>query len=129
MAHHGGPPDDDEMSEIMKKLANSLDHMELTAIPIGPTGRFPQGKLTKQDKGEIALKIGRLDDKIIIEFGTALTWIGLMPRQALEIATSLIQSAHKSGKLKLLDIQEVSAMVELVREKLFQVELIDQQEQ
>ena len=60
---------------------------------LGPTGRFPGGKLTADDDGEILMGVGRRDDIVILEFGKATKWLGMPPRQALSLAALLIHHA------------------------------------
>lgn len=61
---------------------------------LGATGRFPQGKLTPQDEGEIQFAIGEKDGKVILDFGKATAWIGFEPEQALLIAQILQTKAY-----------------------------------
>ena len=61
---------------------------------LGPTGRFPDGKATPKDEGEIKLSIGRTSDgNVILDFGIKVAWVGMMPQQARELAEQLLQSA------------------------------------
>ena len=43
----------------------------------GPTGRFPKGKIRDDDDGELAIAITVADNKLIIDFGKEVRWIGL----------------------------------------------------
>lgn len=61
---------------------------------LGATGRFPQGKLTTKDEGEIQFAIGEKDGKVILDFGKATAWIGFEPEQALQIAKILELRAY-----------------------------------
>jgi hypothetical protein len=60
---------------------------------IGATGEFPQGKLTASDKGELGIKVFSIPGKIVVEFGTQITWIGMDPEQARNLADSLRRHA------------------------------------
>jgi len=60
---------------------------------IGATGEFPQGKLTASDKGELGLKVFHVPGKIVVEFGAQITWIGMDPEQARNLADSLRRHA------------------------------------
>jgi hypothetical protein len=60
---------------------------------IGATGEFPQGKLTASDKGELGIKVFCIPGKIVVEFGTQITWIGMDPEQARNLADSLRRHA------------------------------------
>ena len=52
----------DTSQEMMAALLLSKDEL-------GPTGRFPDGKLTSNDEGEIAFAVGVLKGKVIVNFG------------------------------------------------------------
>lgn len=59
---------------------------------LGATGQFPQGKLNKDDEGELKIAVG-VDLKkrvVIIQFGKKVSWIGLDPRTAKALADSIL---------------------------------------
>lgn len=56
---------------------------------VGPTGDFPEGKLSPDDEGELALAIGAWEGKIKIMFGKEVAWLALTPQQALAVAAAL----------------------------------------
>lgn len=62
---------------------------------IGPTGKFPQGKKSEHDQGELAVAIGTDKKKgiIQIEFGTSVTWLGLTADDARALAQQLLERA------------------------------------
>jgi len=60
---------------------------------LGPTGKFPDGKLTDSDEGEIAIAVGSKDGKVVIDFGKPTAWIGFTPAQANDIADLLRKHA------------------------------------
>lgn len=62
---------------------------------LGPTGKFPQGKLTADDEGEMTLAIGIENGKIVIRFGTVTTWLGMDAATARGMADSLIRKADE----------------------------------
>jgi len=65
---------------------------------IGATGEFPQGKLTASDKGELGIKVFSIPGKIVVEFGTQITWIGMDPEQARNLADSLRRHADAAER-------------------------------
>ena len=88
MAHHGNEdskptenPNILDFLEEVNKLKNKLNDEKL-----GATGKFPQGKLTENDEGEIKISIGSSKGKVVIDFGKSIAWIGFDPQQAHEIA-------------------------------------------
>lgn len=60
----------------------------------GATGKFPHGKLTRHDEGELNLTIGESDDNVIINFGTPVSWMAMSPEQAVSLAQLLIAKAR-----------------------------------
>ena len=72
---------------------------------LGPTGKFPRGKLTKGDRGEVTIALGSKNGKVTINFGTELTWIGMPPDQAIAFAQAIIVKAQfvKAGSSIMLD--------------------------
>jgi len=82
MSHHDGIND-----EMMQKIAESFKDK------LGPTGQFPQGKLTPHDEGELRIAIGTENGKVVMHFGKEIAWIGFDPEQARELARSLIEKA------------------------------------
>lgn len=83
MAHHSS----DEADKIMQKIVKDMD--------LGATGKFPEGKLTDSDEGEIKVAIGSKDGKVVINFGTQVVWVGLNPEQAHNLAQSLLEKANE----------------------------------
>lgn len=60
---------------------------------IGKTGRWTQGKLNKDDNGELRMAIFEQNGKVIIDFGTELSWIGFDKNQAKELGNLLIKKS------------------------------------
>jgi hypothetical protein len=65
---------------------------------LGPTGRFPQGKLRPEDEGE--LRIGIVVDvanrQVAINFGTPVEWLSMNPETAREVASALVLAANRA---------------------------------
>lgn len=59
----------------------------------GATGQFPDGKIHPLDEGEIRVKIGVIDGRIVIDFGKPISYVGFTKEQALEIGQNLIEKA------------------------------------
>lgn len=101
MSHHTERPDP-EMAEQIKRFYQRYTETTkqaveaLTeAVKLGPTGNFPEGKLTQQDEGEFKLAITRVDGKVIMAFGTPIAWIGMTRNDAIQIGNDLIKHARK----------------------------------
>ena len=63
---------------------------------IGPTGKFPEGRLRDDDKGELNIGFAHVDGQIIISFTTPVTWIGCGPDDARAIANELLRLADEA---------------------------------
>ncbi len=66
-------------------------------LDLGPTGKFPKGKLSEHDDGELKVAMGldKENDRIIIDFGTKISWIGLSAEEAEMLAISLLSNIKK----------------------------------
>ena len=62
---------------------------------LGPTGRFPGGKLTPNDEGEIAFAVVVMEDKVLINFGAPIASLGLTAKQARRLAALLRRQANE----------------------------------
>jgi hypothetical protein len=65
---------------------------------LGPTGKFPQGKLLAQDEGELTFAVGEQDGNVSIHFGGQVTWLAMTPEQAVALAQVLIAKARQIAK-------------------------------
>ena len=83
MSHHDGQ-NDIEMNFVREMFLKE---------EIGPTGEFPEGKLTPMDQGEIRIAIGVEKNKVVMHFGKEVAWIGFNRKQAIQIAGLLIDHA------------------------------------
>lgn len=82
MAHHGFSLDED-----MKSLARQMG--------LGATNNYPLGKMNEEDEGEIRIAIAadHQNDKVLINFGKPISWIGLTAEQAIDISDNLRDKA------------------------------------
>jgi len=99
MAHHGN---DSEFMKNVKPLADQLSmgkdeladkHKEMRDS-LGATGEFPDGKLNKNDEGEIRFAVVLDDNKVCLDFGKPTAWVGMLPEQAKELGRMLISYAE-----------------------------------
>jgi hypothetical protein len=65
---------------------------------LGPTGKFPEGKIVEHDEGEIQIAITHHVGKVIINFGTPVAFIGFTPEQAESIAYTLLKHSTEARK-------------------------------
>lgn len=68
----------------------------------GPTSKFPDGKLSREDRGEVTIAIRDNEGVIVIDFGTELSWMGMLLEQAKEFGEALIARANKVIALRLI---------------------------
>lgn len=82
MSNHSSSSDS-EMFDLMSKQ-----------MGLGATKKFPEGKLTAQDEGELMMAIIAVNGKVVINFGTPTAWIGFTKEQAYELANTLRDKAN-----------------------------------
>jgi len=67
----------------------------------GPIGKFPEGKIHKDDEGALKMFIGPVTDpntkevKLKIHFGTTVSWLVMTADQAMEFAKVIRKRAKK----------------------------------
>jgi hypothetical protein len=85
MSHHSTEPFDETIENLFSD--------ECKRMKLGPTGKFPLGKLTETDEGEILMGVAVHDQKVVLNFGTPVAWIGFTSDQAHSIADLLRDKA------------------------------------
>lgn len=65
---------------------------------IGATGEFPEGKFHSSDEGALKFAVANRDGKVVLLFGTPVTWMAMGPEQAREVAQNLIKHASEAEK-------------------------------
>lgn len=103
MAHHSDypfgnfPENFDEFKKNMPddqaRRLNDIMAQQLKKSDLGATGKFPDGKLTDSDEGEIRVAIALAEDRVVMNFGKPIEWIGFTKDQAKQIAISLQSKA------------------------------------
>ena len=98
MGHHSGQPFDEEMDNLRKLNLQNLSEVSPDLLSrlhnLGSTGNFPDGKLTENDEGEIAIGITEKDGRVIIAFGKPIEWIGFTAEEVKDLGKLLIQKAN-----------------------------------
>lgn len=61
---------------------------------LGKTNKFPKGKLREDDEGELKFAIGIHEEKVVIDFGTPVHWIGLDKNDAIALGQLLINKGE-----------------------------------
>lgn len=99
MGHHSSNPFDDDprIKDLFREMPErtNADLLRELQQPFGATGRYPMGKLTETDEGEIAFGVAadKQNGKVIINFGKPTAWVGMDREQALALADSLKRKA------------------------------------
>lgn len=62
--------------------------------PLGPTGKFPAGKISEDDCGQMRVGITHENGNVIVDFGAPMVWIGMPPHQAREFAQAILLHAE-----------------------------------
>lgn len=62
---------------------------------VGPTGKFPDGKIRDDDNGELRIAIGKLNGEVFVQLGTPTEWISGPPEWARGLAALLIKRADE----------------------------------
>ena len=99
MSHHGENPFDAYDGKTQRRMQDLLREQAgevFRKANVGPTGQFPEGKMSKHDEGEIAFAVGHPNGKVVIDFGSPVAWVGMEPMQAIALANTLISHAKKA---------------------------------
>lgn len=69
--------------------------LETAPAGLGATGRYPEGKLSEHDEGEIAFAVAADPKlkKVLIDFGKPVAFLGMNKTQAIELGQMLIDKA------------------------------------
>lgn len=65
---------------------------------LGATGKYPEGKIVDSDEGEISIAVGHMDRRVIIDFGTPTSWLGMPIEQAREFANAVHRRADMAER-------------------------------
>ena len=75
--HHSEIPFNPDADLTSREEAERLNALLGEFAGIGATGRFPEGKLTHSDEGEIRFAVSHAQGKVLIHFGKPVAWLGL----------------------------------------------------
>lgn len=62
---------------------------------LGATGKFPEGKVSPDDEGEIRLAVAHTDKVVVVKFGKPIAWIAMEPASVRKLAALLIEHADQ----------------------------------
>lgn len=80
--------------QMFKKIWSKKEYQRMLK-GLGATGQFPEGKLTELDEGEIKFAVTTIDNKVVIEFGKPVHWMGMSGEQAVDLGRLLIKRGRK----------------------------------
>lgn len=86
---HGLAKEASELAFVAGQLQGQLHELQL-----GPTGRFPDGKLREDDCGETRLALGEYNKHVCIEFGVYTKWLALDPATAMTLGSEIVKLAQ-----------------------------------
>ena len=116
MSHHGREPLSEDQAKMMERMfrdeigeaiqegkeiaakEQALRAAIRDADKLGATGELPDGLITSSDEGEIKFAVARSGDRVVLDFGTAVAWIGFDGQQAIEIGRRLMKHGRKACK-------------------------------
>jgi hypothetical protein len=85
-----------QQANVVETIQTLKAETRAQGTPLGETGRFTSGTLTPDDEGELRFAVTASGGKVILAFGTPVEWIGMLPRQAQELAHMLDEWASKA---------------------------------
>lgn len=65
-----------------------------TGLVLGGMGRFPDGKSSEDDEGELRMAVGVRNGVLIVDFNKETGWIGFDPQSAERLAQRLLKYAQ-----------------------------------
>jgi len=66
--------------------------------PLGPTGKYPGGKLTEHDEGELLIGLVMFKGKIVMDFGKPIQSLGFGLGAAEDLANSIKKLVSEERK-------------------------------
>ena len=68
---------------------------------LGPTGEYPDGKISEEDEGQIQLAVGvTKGGDVFMDFGVKVKWLAFDPQEAIEIAKMIAVNAQKAARVR-----------------------------
>jgi hypothetical protein len=77
---------------------NENDELRAPAeLGLGASGKFPRGKISKDDEGELRMAVRAFPEKgiVALDFGKQVSWLGLDKAVAIQLGHALIAEAGK----------------------------------
>lgn len=87
--------DADQDVELERESVQPVDTLGDIEHAPGPTGRFPQGKISNDDEGETAIAMLADGTQVRLEFRQPMRWVSMGATDAREFAMKLLALADK----------------------------------
>lgn len=63
---------------------------------LGATGKHVADPLRSDDGGQLRLAVMNYEGKVVVDFGTSVTWVAFSARETREFARALLEYARKA---------------------------------
>ena len=93
--HHSEVPFEPDDLKPDREAAERLRALLWEHLAIGATRRFPDGKITESDEGEIRFAVSHAGGKVLIHFGKPVAWLGLGRHHVVELIKILQKHADE----------------------------------
>lgn len=95
MSHHA--------DELPPELAAQLSEMfneQVFKTQFGATGKYPEGKLAKEDEGEIQFGVASDPRRglVHVDFGKPVQWLAMTAKQAADLGQMLNEKARDADQ-------------------------------
>ena len=94
--HHQDTPLPDDIRKKLNMTLHGLQEgqgeflqRQAEELALGATGKFPEGKLTSDDEGEIAFGVTHYKGKIVFNFGKSVMSLGMSIQQARQLRAEI----------------------------------------
>jgi hypothetical protein len=67
---------------------------------LGATGRYPLGRLSPEDEGELNIAVFLIKGNVRIEFGKPVAWMSMPAKRAKEFAELIMRHASKLEEIE-----------------------------
>lgn len=67
---------------------------------LGATGRYPLGKVSPDDEGELNIAVFLIKGQVRIEFGKPVAWISMPASRAKDFAELILRHAAKLDEIE-----------------------------
>ena len=90
-----------ERADVIKALRETADRLEgrqtVERESFGATGEFPDGSIHEDDQGELSFGVAAdsMNQRIIVNFGKPVAWVGMKASHARQLADVLTRKANQ----------------------------------